>query len=120
MKAFNSRKNPKEHFLFKFKGQKLNFINTEYCGIKKSVSFKILRRNKTTYLKTIKSFDRGSEFFEIINNKIGIYNTSDYIKHLEKIHGIKIKDLGFKTKDFKEEGAFEKILIALKTKRCGL
>lgn len=98
MRAYNSRKTPKEHYLFKEKHHTLSIISK---GGYTSYLFKtflrkgeiIVRGNNWGQVECIE------ELYRIIKKSKGI-PISKGIEYVEKTNNLKIKDLGLTRKDF--------------------
>lgn len=100
MKAYNARKTCKEHYLFKNKQRKLGLTNKDGGkGI-----FKVKRIGRTSnYVILGDAFATRYCFQQLnkilINAKHGA-SVGQSIAFIEKIHGIKMQDLGLTRQDF--------------------
>ena len=99
MKAYNSRKTCREHYLFKNKFRKLSLTNKDgETGV-----FRVRKLEDTNYkifgdVFAIRyCFDQMNKI--LINAKHGV-SVRQSIAFIEKIHGIKMQDLGLTRQDF--------------------
>lgn len=110
MKAYNSRKTPREIYLFRKKFRKLSLsyqqIYTGFNGERKTCVitgvFKV-KQNKGSYLIFGDSFKMRSCFRiinKIVNNTSNTLSITQTIKYLEEGYNIKISELGITRKEF--------------------
>ena len=110
MKAYNSRKTPREIYLIKKKFRKLSLsyqqIYTGFNGERKTCVitgvFKV-KQNKGSYLIFGDSFKMRSCFRiinKIVNNTSNTLSITQTIKYLEEGYNIKISELGITRKEF--------------------
>lgn len=111
MKAYNSRKTCKEHYLFKNKFKKLSLTNKSgWIGVIR------VRKLEDTNYKIFGDFFATRYCFEQINKiligaKYGL-SIGQFIKIVERTHKLQIKDIGLTRKDFYKYD-FKKIADAL-------
>lgn len=109
MKAFNSRKLPKEHRLFLKKGKKLSFTICEKYEDSEGVVRNFIENGIIKiYKKDGLTFALGGTFkvrkFYNQYNKLVKSNGKNFrIKHFEERLGTKIENLGLKRSDFSEK-----------------
>lgn len=104
MRAYNSKMIPKEHILFFKKHKKLSFtkwhINFNNRKIPIHAKIFIVKREKyIIFCSNPYSFDYYNSIKKIAKG-IGFYSISQSIKIFEKIHNVKIENLGLTRDDF--------------------
>ena len=110
MKAYNSKKTPREHILFCYKQRKLSLSQAEEYETANGEKAKCVDTGifKVTGKKD-KIVIHGDSFkirscFEVINRIAmktnSLLSVTNSIKRFEKIHNLKISDLGLERKDF--------------------
>lgn len=110
MKAYNSKKTPREHILFCYKQRKLSLSQSkEYetsDGKKEKYVdtgiFKITGRKDKVVIHG--DYFKMRSCFEVINRIVmktnSLLSVTNSIKRFEKIHNLKISDLELERKDF--------------------
>lgn len=131
MKAYNSRKTPREHILFTSKQRKLSLSQAE--------DYKKFNGEKAKYIHTgvFKVVGKGEkriifsgfflirECFDVINKIVmktkSPISVSNSIRRFERIHKLKISDLGLERKDFFAKNFdIDKIVEKLRIYKGGL
>ena len=107
MKAYNSRKTPREHYLFKEKRQKLSIThNIKHT----SHIFKVFKMKDKKHIDdwiVVSGYENSLLCFEILkkimkHTKFG-FSISEKIKLVEKWNKVKIEDLGLTRDDFSRD-----------------
>ncbi len=114
MKAPNSRKTCKQHYLFKHKQRKLSLTNKDG----ESGVFKAVKLEGTNFMIYGDSFAMRYCFREIKKIVNGTRNTlsiGEMIDRFEIAHNVKIERLGLTREDFAKEN-IDKIVRALENK----
>ncbi len=98
MKAFNSRKTPKEHWLFIFKRKPI-YLTDKYGYSRK---FIIYRKNHNFFIKGEypEVHRHFKEIMKIVTGSTNCISIGKHIKRIEERYSIKIKDTGLSRKDF--------------------
>lgn len=129
MKAFNSRKSPKEHRLFLTKGKKLSFTICEKYNnsddvVQNIIESAIIKTYKKDGLRFIEGgYLKTRKFYNQYNRLIKANGKNFRIKNIEENFGVKIEDIGLKRSDFSEKryvNNFDKIFKAITQHKEGV
>lgn len=115
MKAYNSRKTCREHYLFKNKFRKLSLTN-KVGGIGVFRVRKLKENNYVIFGDFYATRYCFKELKKLLTGSNRDLSISDFIRIFEKNYKVKIEDIGLTKQDFYNKNNIDKINNALKEK----